>query len=234
MKATFSALLLAAQLGLLPACADAQSGSDLPYVASTRGEVFYWVGCDSWRSLSPQNLRWFATEAEARSAGYRASRARGCSAPDSAGPELGPAATGVCTVERIVDGDTLVCQEGDERVRLLMIDAPELDQGEFGEQARGALQRILPPGTSAGVELDIQERDRYRRLLAYLYTPSGEMVNEILVGEGFALPLVIAPNVRYAERIRSRADQAQRLGAGLWGVSAFECTPSDHRARLCE
>lgn len=51
------------------------------FVASSRGRVYYWVGCSSWRSLSRANLRWFTTRADAESAGYTPSQARGCDGP---------------------------------------------------------------------------------------------------------------------------------------------------------
>ncbi|MQA91441.1 MAG: hypothetical protein GEU90_14645 [Gemmatimonas sp.] len=224
----FGVLLLAS----VASCA-AQPAESLPYVASVRGEVFYWVGCDGWRSLSPGNLRGFASAADARAAGYRPSRARGCSGPaETAGH--GPTETGTCTVVRIVDGDTLVCREADERVRLLLIDAPEMGQGEFGERARAALERIVPPGTVATVELDLQQRDRYGRLLVYLYSPGGEMVNAALARAGYVVAAVIPPNVRHVDRIRVEIEAARQAGRGLWSGSAFDCSPAEHRAGRCD
>ena len=52
------------------ATASAPEGST--FVASSRGRVYYWIGCSAWRSLSPSNLRYFQTRAEAVAAGYRA------------------------------------------------------------------------------------------------------------------------------------------------------------------
>ncbi|MEX2583873.1 MAG: thermonuclease family protein [Gemmatimonadota bacterium] len=226
------ALALAVFLGVGPVGAAAQEIPERPYVASSRGEVYYWVGCDAWRSLAPANLRWFATAGEAAAAGYRVSGARDCAGPSqTAGSD--PIEAGVCTVERVVDGDTLVCREAAERIRLLMIDAPELDQRPVGAEAKDALERLLPPGTAAPVEIDVQERDRYGRILAYLFAPDGRMVNEILAVDGFAVALVIPPNVRHADRIRSAVEAARRAQRGLWSGSAFDCSPADHRAGRC-
>jgi micrococcal nuclease len=205
---------------------------DRVYVASSRGQVYYWVGCDAWRSLAPGNLLWFATAADAEAAGYRASTARGCAGPEAtAGP--GPAETGVCTIQRVVDGDTVVCREAAARIRLLLVDAPELDQGEWGEAARLALEALLPPGTPAPVELDVQARDRFGRLLAYLYTPEGTLANEALARGGFAVVVVYPPNVRHVERIRAAVEEAREERRGLWSGSAFDCEPADHRAGRC-
>lgn len=136
-----------------------------------------------------------------------------------------------CTVERITDGDTIRC--GGERVRLLLIDAPEVNQGAFGEAARAFLAAVLPVGTEARLVLDVERRDRYGRLLAYAYRPDGRMVNAMMARQGFAVPLVVPPNVRHVEAIRAASDSAQANGIGLWAVEAFECTPDDYREGRC-
>ncbi|HSJ05551.1 MAG TPA: thermonuclease family protein [Longimicrobiales bacterium] len=137
-----------------------------------------------------------------------------------------------CRVARVVDGDTLVC-EGGVRVRLLLIDAPELSQGPWGAVAKALLEQLASPGTLVTVEEDVQQRDRYGRLLAYLYLPDGRMVNEELLRAGVAVVSVHPPNIRHVERLRAAADSARAGGAGLWSTAAFECEPADHRAGRC-
>jgi micrococcal nuclease len=67
------------------------------------------------------------------------------------------------------------------------------------------------------IERDVQERDRYGRLLAYVYPAAGgPMVNETLVRRGYARTLTIPPDVRHAERFRLLADEARRARRGLW------------------
>src|SRR5688572_12521769 len=75
------AVLFAAIVWCGPAAAQAPAPIRAPYVASTRGQVFYRSDCDGWHSLAAQNLRWFATSAEAEAAGFAPSRTRGCSDP---------------------------------------------------------------------------------------------------------------------------------------------------------
>ncbi|HEX6927592.1 MAG TPA: thermonuclease family protein [Longimicrobiaceae bacterium] len=137
-----------------------------------------------------------------------------------------------CIVERVIDGDTLTCEDG-ERVRLLLIDTPEMDQGDFGRRARRYLLELAPPGTALRLERDVQMQDRYGRTLAYLYTPDGRMLNEEMARAGFAVALVYPPNVRYVERIRKAVKAAREAGLGLWATSAFECAPVDHRTGRC-
>jgi micrococcal nuclease len=137
-----------------------------------------------------------------------------------------------CVVQRVVDGDTLVCDSGD-RIRLLLIDAPELSQRPFGGRARRELERLAPPGTTLGVELDVQPLDRYGRTLAYLWLSDGRMVNEELLLAGVAVVSVHPPNVRHVERLREAGVTARTEGAGLWATSAFDCEPHEHRAGRC-
>jgi micrococcal nuclease len=137
-----------------------------------------------------------------------------------------------CVVQRIVDGDTLVC-EGDQRVRLLLIDTPELSQAPYGRQASRALQRLAPVGTRLRVETDVQFRDRYGRILGYLWTTDGRFINEEMVAAGMAMVLVYPPNVKYVDRLRAASAEARRKKVGLWATSAFECSPRDHRAGRC-
>ena len=66
---------------------------------------------------------------------------------------------------------------------------------------------------------DVEPRDRFGRLLAYVYrVRDGAFVNAVLVRGGFARTLTIPPNVRFAERFRALAAQARRAGRGLWSA----------------
>ena len=104
------------------------------------------------------------------------------------------------TVLRVIDGDTIeVSMNGrEERVRLIGVDTPETVHPEigvepFGPEASAFTKRHLPPGTQVRLELDVQQRDRYGRLLAYLYLPDGRMLNELLLQEGLAQLLTVPP-----------------------------------------
>jgi len=222
--------------------------ADAQYVASSRGQVYYWVGCSAWKGLSPSNLIFFKTAEEAQKAGYRPSQTRGCAGPAGAtqpaanaaaasaasavpvAPEL--ASLRVCMIVAIVDGDTIDCADG-ERVRLLLIDAPERDQAPYGPMAALALESILPVGTPARLEFDVQERDRYGRLLAYVYHPDGRLANEAMLEQGYAVVAVYPPNVKYVDRFRAVAARAKDGKYGFWATPAFQCLPEDFRAGRC-
>jgi micrococcal nuclease len=133
-------------------------------------------------------------------------------------------------VKRVVDGDTVVVRlaSGDERVRLIGVDTPEsVDPRRpvecFGKEAARRTEELVPPGTLVRLERDVEARDRYGRLLAYLYrVDDGTFVNLALVEEGFAQPLTIPPNVAYANRFATAARDAREAGRGLWGACSVE------------
>jgi micrococcal nuclease len=237
-------ILAAIMLALAPAVGCAQDPPDRPaasddlrvpdgaaYVASSRGRVFYWVGCTAWTSLSPANLRFFPTRAAALAAGYTPSRSAGCAPEVASGGAPALDRIDRCTIARITDGDTVVC-EGGERVRLLLVDAPESRQQDYGLRAKLALEEMAPAGTSLRLEMDVQPRDRYGRVLAHLY--AGELwINREMVRRGYALVSVYPPNVEGIEQIRAAADSARAEAVGLWREGGFDCAPARFRRGRC-
>jgi micrococcal nuclease len=129
----------------------------------------------------------------------------------------GGGATSSDTVVRVVDGDTVVLRSAGKS-RLIGIDTPEVfgRPGCFGAEASSFAKRTLRPGMAVHVERDAQPRDRYGRSLIYLTLADGRSFNELLVKEGFAVPMTIAPNVRHAGRFRELARRARGNMAGLW------------------
>lgn len=141
-------------------------------------------------------------------------------------------ASSSCTVSRIIDGDTLDCADG-RRIRLLLIDAPEMDQGPFGEIAKRALESLAPVGATLAVEPDVELQDRYGRFLGHLFTQERRSVNQALLDMGVAIVSVYPPNVNHVEAYRAAQEAARHAGRELWAVNAFECSPSDFRAGRC-
>lgn len=134
------------------------------------------------------------------------------------------------TMVRVVDGDTVVLRSAGKS-RLIGVDTPEVfgRPGCFGEEASEFAKRTLRPGMPVKVERDAEPRDRYGRSLIYLALPDGRSFNEMLVDEGFAVPLTIAPNVRYAGRFRELASRARHQEVGLW--SPATCDGPDRESR---
>ncbi|MCI0346688.1 MAG: thermonuclease family protein [Chloroflexi bacterium] len=146
----------------------------------------------------------------------------GCADP---GPPT-DTAPGAATVVRVVDGDTLVVDIGghDETVRLVGIDTPETHRPNtpvecFGPEAAAHLAELLPDGTAVRLERDVEPRDQYGRLLAYVYRRSdGVLVNEAMARDGYAAALTIPPNVAREAVIAAAVVEARNGDRGLWAA----------------
>ncbi len=142
---------------------------------------------------------------------------------ESPGGDAGERAGGSAQVDvlRIVDGDTIeVDLDGrTEDVRYIGIDTPEsVKPGSpvecFGKEAAEA-NRALVEGRRVRLEFDRELRDRFGRLLAYVYA-GGELVNATLIEQGFATTLEIAPNTSMAGELEQLERRASLAGIGLW------------------
>lgn len=150
------------------------------------------------------------------------------STPPPAGDPAGPAGPGglEATVVRVVDGDTLVVEVAGrhEPVRLIGIDTPETVHPDrpaqcFGAEASARLAALLPPGATVRLTRDVEPRDVYDRLLAYVErAPDGLLVNIAQVAEGYAEASHHPPNTVHRDRL-DRAERAARAaGLGLWSA----------------
>jgi micrococcal nuclease len=126
-------------------------------------------------------------------------------------------------VSRVVDGDTIHVVVGgqDETVRYIGMDTPESVKPGTPVQcfakAAGAANARLVDGRRVRLAYDAERRDRYGRLLAYVYrADDGVFVNARLVEDGYARTLTIPPNVRFADRFASLARDAREHERGLW------------------
>ncbi len=136
----------------------------------------------------------------------------------------------------VIDGDTIkVWLNGKkESVRLIGIDTPESRKNrrakkqarEFGittsqvvilgKMSKNFVKSLVHKGDIVFLELDVQPRDRYKRVLAYIWLKNGKMLNKEIICEGYAMPLTIPPNVKYADVFRECFRKAREKGLGLW------------------
>ena len=127
-------------------------------------------------------------------------------------------------MKRVVDGDTIDIEIGGntERVRLIGINTPETKHPIkgvecFGPEASAYAEQLLPAGTALRVERDIEARDKYGRLLLYVYIAyTNVFVNLDLVMNGYARPMVFEPNTAHMANFAQAATQAELRNAGLW------------------
>ena len=131
------------------------------------------------------------------------------------------AATFEGTVVRVVDGDTIYVQLADrvEKIRYIGVNAPEIHHPLKGQEPGGreaaAVNRRLVGGRHVRLELDVRTRDRYGRLLAYVWV-GDTMINAELVREGYAQVMTVPPNVKYQELFVTLQREARHAGRGLW------------------
>ncbi len=123
------------------------------------------------------------------------------------------------TVGRVSDGDTLRLTDG-RKIRIVQIDAPELETDCYGQPARRALHRLAAPGTHVTLERDpaLDATDRYGRLLRYIAV-DGNDIGLALVAEGAAEPYFFRKQRgRHADELLIAANSARAARRGLWGA----------------
>jgi micrococcal nuclease len=126
-------------------------------------------------------------------------------------------------VTKVTDGDTIhvAYQDRDERVRLIGVDTPEVPWYGGKEECYGvpaglyARERLL--SRSVRLEFDVERRDRYGRLLAYVYV-GPELFNLTLVRLGYATADPVPPDTRMASTFAAAERNARSLGRGLWSA----------------
>jgi len=136
----------------------------------------------------------------------------------------------IYTVERVIDADTLKLTNGEE-VQLIGIKVPEDEKK--GQEAMEFLKNLIR-GREVLLEYDVKKRDKYGRLSAYVYIEweilYGEsppdlylmddiydlFINATILKTGYATPMTIPPNVKYADLFKELYEEARKEGRGLW------------------
>lgn len=129
-------------------------------------------------------------------------------------------------IKRVVDGDTVVVvyQGREEKIRMIGVDTPEtVDPRKpveyFGREASAFTKKLLPPGIRVRLEFDWEKRDKYGRMLAYVYK-GGMFVNAEIIKQGYGHAYTRFP-FRYLEDFRRYEREAREAGRGLWGGSGI-------------
>jgi len=136
----------------------------------------------------------------------------------------GSGATDLVEILRVIDGDTIEVEmavsstgaQNKERLRYIGMDTPEIVKpvGCFGEEA-AAKNKELVEGKTVRLEKDVSERDKYGRLLRYVWV-GDTMVNLELVKEGYATAWTYPPDVKYSAEFTAAEKQAREAKLGLW------------------
>ncbi len=130
---------------------------------------------------------------------------------------------GALSVKHVIDGDTIVLSDGKE-VRYLGIDTPELgkkngstweyDPMPYGEEARKFNEKLVQ-GKSVKLESDVVKKDKYGRLLSYVYV-GDKMINIELVKKGLAALYIYPPNEKHLKEFLDAEEVARSNKRGLW------------------
>ena len=126
-------------------------------------------------------------------------------------------------VVRVIDGDTIqvCCVFGDRvKVSYIGVDTPETHHPmrgvePYGKEAAEANRKLVEDKTVI-LKFDVEQRDRYGRLLAYIYLEDGTFVNAWLVEHGYAMVMTVPPNVKYQELFLKLQREARDAKRGLW------------------
>jgi endonuclease YncB( thermonuclease family) len=134
-------------------------------------------------------------------------------------------------VTQVHDGDTIsVDMNGvEEKIRMIGVDTPETHDPRkpvqcFGQAATEFTESLLR-GKEVRLEADPtnQNRDRYNRLLRYVYSPDGRLINTEIIGEGYGFAYTSFPFEKL-EEFRMLQEQARTQNKGLWS----SCSPSQN------
>jgi len=127
-------------------------------------------------------------------------------------------------VSRVIDGDTIELNTG-EKLRYIGIDTPEVNYGKSSEcfalEAKEFNKKLIEK-KEIELEKDITNKDKFGRLLRYVYvenesTTSAIFVNEHLVRQGYAIVSTYPPDIKYIEDLLSAQREARENNRGLWG-----------------
>ncbi|OKH29189.1 nuclease [Chroogloeocystis siderophila 5.2 s.c.1] len=140
-------------------------------------------------------------------------------------------------VTRVVSGNTLEVigleaqSNFNARVRLIGVDAPDLQQQPWGQTAKQQLEKIVQ-GSNVLLEFDVQQKDRFGRYQAYVWYDK-VLLNEWLVAQGYLLAVARNPNDKYTQQLTRAQESARLMERGIWNpFQPMRLTPAEFRRQL--
>ena len=137
---------------------------------------------------------------------------------------------GLYRIVRVIDGDTVIVRMGgkDETLRLIGINTPETVDPRrpvecFGIEASNKAKEILT-GKSFRLEADniVGQRDKYGRLLRYLFLEDGTNFNKMMINEGYAYEYTFDLPYEYQDEFKQAEKDAREAKVGLWADGVCE------------
>ena len=132
-------------------------------------------------------------------------------------------------LQEVIDGDTIRIKYNgsSEKVRFLLVDTPETNHETLGEQpygpeAKAFVKELLKGEDKVYLEFDVSYRDKYKRLLAYIYTEDGVSIQEELLKNGLArVAYIYDPNTKHVDWFKDVQKTAQKSAIGIWSVEDY-------------
>jgi micrococcal nuclease len=150
----------------------------------------------------------------------------------------------VTLCEKILNGECVPCSTRTNaeigirqqcpviKLRMLGMDAPETQQQDWGKKATEFLKQELSDDKYIFIETDIEPRDRYGRLLAYVYDSKGNSMNEKMLREGYAELLILGANDKYATSFKAAEAYARQHELNIWSKDGgLEMSPYKYRRK---
>lgn len=135
-------------------------------------------------------------------------------------------------IGKVLDGDSVeaTLRGKREQIRFIGIDAPELNQKPWGRRSKKFLEDLISSsGWQVRIEYDVEKRDKYDRILAYLWSRDNKLINEEILSNGYGVLFTFPPNVKHIDRLRSAQVIARENKRGIWGKGGLKQLPSDFR-----
>ncbi|MFK4254634.1 thermonuclease family protein, partial [Streptomyces angustmyceticus] len=127
------------------------------------------------------------------------------------------------TVERVIDGDTVVFQDG-SKARLLSINTPEITKGKnepYGQDAQAFLSQLVE-GKEIQIKSDPKagETDKYGRLLVHAFV-GGKSIQYLLIAEGLAKVAYLYNDYEYTDLYKEAEELAKNNSLNIWSISGY-------------
>ncbi len=151
-------------------------------------------------------------------------------------PSKSPIIPASVKVARVVSGQSLevLGMEAQpnliSQVRLIGLDAPDIRQYPWGDDAKQLLETLIGGANQAvNLEFDLEAKDKINRTLAYVWKDK-LLLNEEIVKQGYALFVARSPNHKYDQRLESAQQWARIMGKGIWNTDKpMRMTPGEFR-----
>lgn len=134
------------------------------------------------------------------------------------------------TLGHVIDGDTIRLSSG-EKLRAIAINTPELGGKNrpaqaLSRQAKAAVVEFFAVSEKVGVQVGLDRRDRYGRLLAHIYRRDGVSLAEYMLRRGLAMQVLVPPNDSHWRCLAKVEAAARKARLGVWQHSQYRLKPA--------